>query len=84
MNKCLCCNNEGTSQILLAEGSNDDVFEEPRWYIPNQTVREYGVEFIKEVWFCHPCMRAIEDSLRATIMYLEREGGCKFQREVER
>lgn len=84
MSKCLCCKNEGVFSILLAEGIYADR-DDPRWYIPNQSVRELTdadnvSDIVKELWFCHPCMRMIEDNLRATIMYLQSEDGLKFQR----
>jgi hypothetical protein len=28
-----------------------------------------------EIMFCHPHMRAVEDNLRATILYLQAENG---------
>jgi hypothetical protein len=30
---------------------------------------------MQTVWFCHFCMRAIEDNFRATVLYLQAENG---------
>ena len=75
--KCICCNSEGKFSILLTEGTyGDQNIRMKRLYLPNQNVRESSDEhpdLIKEVWFCHKCMRKVEDNLRATILYLKAE-----------
>ena len=77
--KCICCNNQSKFSVLLAVGS-DGESESPRYYIPNQNVRESLAEMpdmmgelVREVHFCHSCMRKVEDNLRATIAYLQKE-----------
>ena len=65
---CVCCRKSSKYSVLLAI---DDV-RPLRYYLPNQLVREDPADMI-EVPFCHKCMRAIEDNLRATIMYLSSE-----------
>jgi hypothetical protein len=66
--KCYSCGKPGKYTVMLAITGD-------RVYLPNQIVREcepphpgYGPES-----FCPTCMRAIEDSLRATILYLRSE-----------
>lgn len=67
--KCYTCGDQANFTIMLA-------ITDRRIYLPNQAVRDstspkhsgYG-----EVAFCSSCMRKIEDSLRATILYLQSE-----------
>lgn len=66
--KCYSCGNPGKYNIMLAVTGD-------RLYLPNQIVREsepphpgYGPHS-----FCQACMRAIEDSIRATVLYLKSE-----------
>ena len=67
--KCYTCGNQANYTIMLAITGE-------RVYLPNQAVRNatnlkhpgYG-----EVAFCSSCMRKIEDSLRAAILYLKSE-----------
>jgi len=67
--KCYTCGKDSHFSVLLARTLG-------RVYLPNQHVREedehqhpgYG-----EVNFCNNCMRTIEDSLRATILYIQKE-----------
>jgi len=72
MNNCNGCFQEGIFSILLA--GNDDYR-----YIPNQSVREHGD--IEEVWFCDTCMRRLEDSFRATLIYLRSENKSFVRRK---
>lgn len=60
--RCYCCR-------MPAEISVSLVDQDGRIYIPNQMVRERGHPRMQDIWFCRPCMRTIEDSLRATIQY---------------
>jgi hypothetical protein len=77
--KCYCCQEEAKCSILVSDGSThqkDKPFEPSRVYLPNQLVRERAITdkgLINELWFCHECMRKIEDNLRATILYLKTE-----------
>jgi hypothetical protein len=77
----MCCDKPGKYSIILAVGpEGHDSLEIPRLYIPNQAVREEmekqgGFQVAGEKWFCHPCMRIVEDNLRATILYLQAENG---------
>ena len=79
--KCVCCDKPGRYSIILAVGpQGNDSLKIPRLYIPNQSVRaemekEDGFKVAEEKWFCAPCMRTIEDNLRATILYLQAENG---------
>lgn len=77
MVKCKACHEPGKYSILLTAGFDDPNSEKhPRFYLPNQTVREENEKkggFIHEVWFCHNCMRALEDNFRATLLYLQAE-----------
>lgn len=73
MTLCLCCGKEGKHNILLVRGDHGNGRKDPRWYIPNQFARNNRPEILEEVWFCGSCMRAIEDNVRATILYLQSE-----------
>lgn len=72
---CVACGATARFSILLASQSGDRSGAIPatRYYLPNQMVREAGAH--NEVWFCLDCMRALEDSFRATILYLQSENG---------
>ena len=67
--KCYSSGKNSNYSIMLATSGG-------RIYLPNQALRSedsprhpgYG-----EVAFCAPCMRTIEDNLRATILYLQSE-----------
>jgi hypothetical protein len=75
---CVACGDPGKFSIILAASSSNDPVEVPRYYIPNEGVREYigtPMDVSKEVPFCGVCMRAVEDNLRATILYLQAESG---------
>lgn len=71
-NKCFTCGQPAEFSIMLGG-------DEERFYLPNQHVRRTAIEYVKEYWFCHPCMRMIEDNLRATIQYLKSDHGQKFR-----
>lgn len=60
--RCYCCSDAADISVEL-------VNQDRRIYIPNQMVREQGHPCLMLIWFCRPCMRAIEDALRATINY---------------
>ena len=81
MSKCLCCKEEAVYSVLLAEGPNGDRGNGIRYYIPNQSVRESPEGTVKEIWFCHSCMRAVEDNMRATIAYLQAECGSPAKKK---
>jgi hypothetical protein len=61
---CLCCGKEAKYSLKLFRGDEED--GSPRWYLPNQS-RNMVPELLEQVWFCHPCMREIEDNFRATV-----------------
>ena len=66
--ECECCGGPASVTILLAD--MDDGY----FYIPNQHVRSVQgteVDNVKQVPFCAPCMRTVEDQLRATIAKLK-------------
>ena len=70
MPTCSVCKEPGKYSVLL--GGDID-----RLYLPNQNARDVNRD-INEVWFCAPCMRTIEDNLRATVLYLQQEGGAAW------
>ena len=37
--------------------------------------KQGGFQVAEEKWFCHSCMKAVENNLRATILYLQAENG---------
>ena len=63
--RCYACDAPGRYSVLLS-------VTDGRLYLPNQFARSDPDAF-EEVWFCKCCIRAIEDNLRATIMYLRAE-----------
>ena len=76
--KCICCSKPSRFSIQLCQGSQGNLNDTmPRYYIPNQKHRNESKKHseikIEEVYFCHDCMRKIEDNLRATILYLKNE-----------
>lgn len=75
--KCKSCKKPAKYSILLSACFSDPNEEKnPRFYIPNQNVREEHTKkggLINEVWFCHDCMRILEDNFRATLLYLQVE-----------
>jgi hypothetical protein len=75
---CVCCGKLSTYTIVLALGPQAAPAKHRRYYIPNDSVRkEIGTQFdvTEEVHFCPTCIRAVEDSMRATILYLQAESG---------
>lgn len=77
---CICCGKPARFAILLATGPSQFGLE--RYYIPNQTFwEESEVPCIREgsfvglKWFCHEHIRAVEDAVRATILYHQTENG---------
>ena len=70
--KCVCCNDNAEFSLLLVEGTHGDTSKKtPRYYLPNQNVREKNNQ--SEVWFCRNCVRKLEDNFRATLQYLQSE-----------
>jgi hypothetical protein len=73
---CICCGSAGKFSILLAQGPHgEEGREDPRYYVPNDAVRSQKPSPMKEVWFCGEHMRAVEDAVRATILYHQAENG---------
>jgi hypothetical protein len=72
---CICCSKPSKFSIVLAEGSQAKrLLAMPRYYLPNQHARDSKFPDVKkEIHFCADCMRAVEDSVRATILYLQAE-----------
>ena len=72
---CICCGKPSKYSVHLAEGSQaNTLLAVPRYYLPNQHARDPKFPaVIEEINFCKKCMRAVEDSLRATILYLQAE-----------
>jgi hypothetical protein len=78
LGKCICCGEPGKFSVVLAVGPNNDPVDMPRYYIPNDGVRECNgtpLDPSEIVPFCGTCMRAVEDNLRATILGLQAENG---------
>lgn len=70
---CEGCREPGKYSILLASGPARDEAAPERVYLPNYHTRAHGDA--REHWFCATCMRALEDSFRATLLYLQAESG---------
>ena len=80
--RCRTCSKTAKYSVLLASSPHDNSSDDPsvRYYLPNQLAREE--KHFQEVLFCHPCMRTIEDNLRATILYLQIENGLVALKEA--
>ena len=76
---CYACGQPATASILLAHGPHSETqsVDPERLYIPNQMVRTEAAsaDLVEEYWFCHPCIRYIEDNMRSSILYLQAEAG---------
>ena len=72
---CICCEKPSKYSIQLAEGSQAKrLLATRRYYLPNQHARNPKFPaVIDEIHVCKKCMRAVEDSLPATILYLQSE-----------
>jgi hypothetical protein len=72
---CVCCGKESKYSVELALGPHAErLIALPRYYLPNQHARDPKFPAkIEQVAFCADCMRAVEDSIRATILYLQAE-----------
>jgi hypothetical protein len=72
---CICCGKPSKYSIQLAEGTQAKrLLAIPRYYLPNQHARDPKFPTVtEEIHFCKKCMRAVEDALRATILYLQAE-----------
>ncbi len=72
---CICCGKGSKYSIQLAEGlQGNDLVALPRYYLPNMGARDPAHPAdLKEAYFCVPCMRRVEDAVRATILYLQAE-----------
>ena len=75
MSNCICCGRTGKHSIQLAVGPNGNRPGE-RYYLPNKSARDNGAN-IQERWFCSEHMRALEDAVRATIVYHQAENGIE-------
>jgi hypothetical protein len=60
---CECCGRPARYAIQLSR-------EHDRFYIPSHIARHEWPWSVEEVSFCRPCMRAIEDGLRASVAWL--------------
>jgi hypothetical protein len=72
---CTCCGKPSKYSIQLAMGTHAKrLVALPRYYLPNQHARDPKFPtVIEEIPFCKKCMRSVEDTLRATILYLQAE-----------
>jgi hypothetical protein len=73
---CTCCGKDAEIlTIELAVGSYGELIDSARYYFPSDSNRknEYGRHNILEVPFCRRCMRILEDTFRASILYLQKE-----------
>ena len=80
--KCFACAKQSEFNILLIvdEPEANSPKQIPRLYLPNEGARTttlQGQEGPQPVSFCRSCMRKVEDSLRATILYLQSENGLQ-------
>lgn len=82
---CVCCGKAAAYSIILAVGPNNAPNKLPRFYLPNQHVRNppVGPSPGEEVAFCQACMRTVEDNLRATMLYLQSEADRLSIREAK-
>jgi hypothetical protein len=72
---CVCCSKPSEYSILMAVGAQAErLIAQPRYYLPNQHARNPAFpQVVEEVHFCADCMRAVEDAVRATILYRQAE-----------
>ena len=72
---CICCGAPSKYSIQLAIGPHAKrLMALPRYYLPNQHARDPKFpSVVHEIHFGTNCMRSVEDSLRATILYLQAE-----------
>lgn len=72
---CEGCGAPSEYSIVLAKGLQSLDGPAVRFYLPNQHAREKNAPPLATVWFCATCMRGLEDSFRATLLYLQIESG---------
>lgn len=72
---CVCCGKPAKYSTHLAVGTQANrLVALPRYYVPNQHARDPNFPpVVEDIHFCAECMRRVEDSLRATILYLQAE-----------
>ena len=72
---CVCCGKPSEYSIHLAVGPHAErLIALPRYYLPNQHARNPEFpQVVEEIDFCKECMRAVEDAVRARILYRQAE-----------
>jgi hypothetical protein len=72
---CICCGKTAKYSVQLAVGAHAKrLVALPRYYLPNQHARNPDFpSVVDQIYFCKKCMRSVEDTLRATILYLQAE-----------
>jgi len=72
---CIGCGKPSKYSVQLAVGPQANRLTAlPRYYLPNQHARNPDFPaVIEDVFFCKKCMRAVEDSMRSAILYLQSE-----------
>lgn len=83
--RCVCCGKEATLSVQLSEGLNMPPVMVTRYYLSTDRLREQSQSMpdaVTEVPFCQPCLERLEDSVRATILYLQTQNGVVAVRSV--
>lgn len=72
--RCVCCGKEATLSVQLSEGLNMPPVSVTRYYLATDRLRKQSQSMpnaVVDVPFCQRCLDRVEDSLRATILYLQ-------------
>lgn len=83
--RCVCCGKEATLSVQLSEGLNRPPMMVTRYYLATDKLRAQSQSMpdaVTEVAFCQPCLDRVEDSVRATILYLQTQNGVVAVRSV--
>ncbi len=82
---CVCCGKKATLSVQLSEGLYMPPVMVTRYYLSTDRLREQSQSMpdaVTEVPFCQPCLERVEDSVRATILYLQTQNGVVAVRSV--
>lgn len=75
---CICCGNVTELSVQLSEGLNRPPVMVTRYYLSTDRLRKQSdivPDTVREIPFCQRCLDRIDDSMRATILYLQAENG---------
>lgn len=75
---CICCGNVTALSVQLSEGLNRPPAMVTRYYLSTDRLRKQSdivPDAVREVPLCQRCLDRIDDSIRATILYLQAENG---------